>query len=271
MKALALRALVGYDEIEVAREELTSEATGGRAVAVLRSSQLPFGSGLVDRCVRAFGLACTTIDAVAGNVDRHGGRENEESIRAQIYGTKPFPSVCCIDSSTTQQLSTKFVLCTPLRNFNTILILSMILCVSSHAFVEPPIDSTRGTISGFVEDAISKEPLIGATISVKGIKAGAYTNKSGYFSISNVPVGQQTVVVSYVGYIRKEVQVTIPKGSGAKLRVALTSDTARGREVTVTAERDEDKRQISISRVNIPIEQLSQLRIGGEADVFRAL
>ncbi|MEY3387044.1 MAG: hypothetical protein RIR53_1855, partial [Bacteroidota bacterium] len=134
-----------------------------------------------------------------------------------------------------------------------------------------PADSTRGTISGFVEDAISKEPLIGAPISVKGIKAGAYTNKSGFFSISNVPVGQQTIVVSYVGYQKKQVRVTVASGAGVKVRVGLSSDTARGRELTVTAERDEDKRQISISRVNIPIEQLSQLRIGGEADVFRAL
>lgn len=132
-------------------------------------------------------------------------------------------------------------------------------------------DPTRGTISGFVEASVTKEPLIGATISVKGLKAGAYTNKSGYFSISNVPAGEQTVVVSYVGYLRKEISVNVPRGGGAKLRVALMPDTTRGRELTVTAERDEDKRQISISRVNIPIEQLSQLRIGGEADIFRAL
>jgi hypothetical protein len=134
-----------------------------------------------------------------------------------------------------------------------------------------PADSTRGTVSGFVEDAISKEPLIGATISVKGIKAGAYTNKSGFFSISSVPVGQQTVVVSYVGYQRKVSPVTIVAGTAVKLRIALSSDTSMAREITVRADRDEDKRQISISRVNIPIEQLSQLRIGGEADVFRAL
>ena len=142
--------------------------------------------------------------------------------------------------------------------------------VESLAVVRPA-DSSRGVVSGFVEDIISKEPLIGATISIKGIKAGAYTNKSGYFSISNLPAGLQTVVVSYIGYLKKEVSVSIPGGSGVKVRVALRADTVRGRELTVTANRDEDKREISISRVNIPIEQLSQLRIGGEADIFRAL
>ncbi|MFN6135870.1 MAG: TonB-dependent receptor, partial [Bacteroidota bacterium] len=153
------------------------------------------------------------------------------------------------------------------------LIFALTACVlmAGPASTDRRADPTRGTISGFVEASVTKEPLIGATISVMGLKAGAYTNKSGYFSISNVPAGEQTVVVSYVGYLRKEISVNVPRGGGAKLRVALMPDTTRGRELTVTAERDEDKRQISISRVNIPIEQLSQLRIGGEADIFRAL
>jgi len=152
----------------------------------------------------------------------------------------------------------------------TTICLSVLLSAALFA-AEPLSDSTRGTVSGFVEDAVSKEPLIGATVSIKGVRAGSYTNRDGFFSASNVPVGTQTVVVTYVGYTRKEIPVTIPRGSSVRLRIALRSDTSRGREVTVSAKRDEDKRQISISRVNIPIEQLSQLRIGGEADIFRAL
>lgn len=159
----------------------------------------------------------------------------------------------------------------------TITIISLFLSLitaSSRAYNRADskaIDKTVGSVSGFIEDAVTKEPLIGATITVKGLRFGAYTNKSGYFSISGVPAGEQTLVVTYVGYLRKEVPVTIASATASKVRIALTSDTSKAREVTVTADREEDKRQISISRVNIPIEQLSQLRIGGEADVFRAL
>ncbi len=143
--------------------------------------------------------------------------------------------------------------------------------LASYAGIKLAVDLASGTVSGFVEAAVTKEPLIGATVSVKGLKAGAYTNKSGYFSITNVPPGEQTIVVSYVGFLRKEILVTLLPDGDAKLRVVMMSDTSSGRELTVTAERDDDKRQISISRINIPIEQLSQLRIGGEADIFRAL
>lgn len=139
----------------------------------------------------------------------------------------------------------------------------------SLAAVEP--DPDKGAINGFIEDSTSKETLVGATVMVKGTKLGAYTNKSGYFSIANVPTGDQTIVISYIGYIRKELKVRIEAGSSVKMRVQMVQSKTTTKEVLVSAERTEDKRQISISQVNIPMEQLSQIRIGGEADIFRAL
>ena len=127
------------------------------------------------------------------------------------------------------------------------------------------------SVNGFVEDSVTKETLVGATAKLKGTKYGAYTNKSGYFSIGSIPPGTYTLTVSAVGYQARELSLTIVSGKPQKLRIALTPSVAKGDEVLVTADREEDKRQISISRVNIPMEQLSQLRIGGEADIFRAL
>ncbi|MBL0320972.1 MAG: TonB-dependent receptor [Ignavibacteria bacterium] len=139
----------------------------------------------------------------------------------------------------------------------------------SLAAVEP--DPDKGAVNGFIEDTTSKETLVGATVTVKGTKLGAYTNKSGYFSISNIPAGDQTIVISSIGYLRKEIKVRIEAGSSVKLRVQMVQSKTTTKEVLVSAERAEDKRQISISQVNIPMEQLSQIRIGGEADIFRAL
>jgi hypothetical protein len=168
----------------------------------------------------------------------------------------------------------KFVICTPVKHLYLAFAILFVIASTLHAGTESriePADKAKGTASGFVQDAVTKEPLIGATIAIKGTKLGAYSNKSGYFSISNVPPGEQTLLVTYVGYKRKEIQLNVVAGGASKLRIELSADTSKSREVTVTADRQEDKRQISISRVNIPIEQLSQLRIGGEADVFRAL
>jgi hypothetical protein len=128
-----------------------------------------------------------------------------------------------------------------------------------------------GVVSGFVEDSISKETIIGATVVVKGTTRGAYTNKSGYFSISGVPSGAQTLVVSGVGYRKTEVACSVAAGGSTKVRIAMAEAPSITGEVVVTATKEDERRQINISQVNIPIKQLSQLRIGGEADIFRAL
>ncbi|MEY2718706.1 MAG: hypothetical protein RLZZ273_72, partial [Bacteroidota bacterium] len=133
------------------------------------------------------------------------------------------------------------------------------------------LQSSTASVNGFVEDSITKETLVGATVKLKGTKFGAYTNKSGYFTIGSIPEGSYTLVVSAVGYQTRELPLTFQSGKPQKLRVQLQEAITKGDAVVVTAEREEDKRQISISRVNIPMEQLSQIRIGGEADVFRAL
>ena len=133
------------------------------------------------------------------------------------------------------------------------------------------LQTSTASVNGFVEDSITKETLVGATAKLKGTKLGAYTNKSGYFTLGAIPAGSYTLVVSAVGYQTREMQMTFQAGKPQKLRVQLLQAVTKGDAVVVTAEREEDKRQISISRVNIPMEQLSQIRIGGEADVFRAL
>jgi hypothetical protein len=135
--------------------------------------------------------------------------------------------------------------------------------------VEP--DQTTGSVSGFTEDSLTKETLVGATVSVKGTKLGSYTNKSGFFSISRIPPGAQTLVVTMIGYQRKEIPITVVAGASEKLKLEVSPSSIRTQEVSVTADRQDDKRTINVSRVNIPMAQIQQMRIGGEADIFRAI
>ncbi len=56
------------------------------------------------------------------------------------------------------------------------------------------------TIKGVVTDKDTREPLIGASVLIKGTSLGASTDIDGSFKIANVIVGRQTVVCTYVGY-----------------------------------------------------------------------
>ncbi len=57
-----------------------------------------------------------------------------------------------------------------------------------------------GTISGIVKDKETKRILAGAGISVQNSKLGAVSDRFGSFTIKNVPMGEQTIAVSYLGY-----------------------------------------------------------------------
>jgi hypothetical protein len=127
------------------------------------------------------------------------------------------------------------------------------------------------TLNGYVTDASNQETLIGAVIRIKGLKLGGVTNTSGFFSVGKIPPGKHTVIVSMIGYEKQEVAVDLAAGESRKITVTLKPAAANANNVIVRGERNDENRQIAISRVNIPVEQLNQIRIGGEADVFRSL
>src|SRR5262245_34534401 len=43
------------------------------------------------------------------------------------------------------------------------------------------------TLNGYVRDAETKETLVRVTVSIKNTTLGAYTNKSGFYVVKNIP------------------------------------------------------------------------------------
>ena len=87
------------------------------------------------------------------------------------------------------------------------------------------------SVSGVVIDAADHEPLIAATVSVKGQAGqGVLTDMDGKFTIKNIKAGA-ILVVSYVGYTTKEVAVA----DRAELTIELASAEKQLETVVVTA------------------------------------
>ena len=156
-----------------------------------------------------------------------------------------------------------------IRTFLTILFITSTF--SSSAFAIEPDPADMASISGYVVDAESKEPLIRVMVTVKDTKNGAYTNKQGFFTLRSIKPGKITLKISGIGYTTMLQEYTLSEGEQKKVNIRLKKGDVLTDQVKVEADREVEKREISISRVNIPMEQLTQLRIGGEADVFRAL
>ncbi len=83
------------------------------------------------------------------------------------------------------------------------------------------------TVKGTVVDN-NGDAIIGANVVVRGTTNGTVTDLDGNYAISNVPNGA-TLVVSYIGYLSKE----IPVGNQATINVTLVEDTQALDEVVV--------------------------------------
>ena len=77
----------------------------------------------------------------------------------------------------------------------------LLFCVFSFAA------SAQVTLRGEVTDASTKEPIVGATIAVKGTSLGTVTDLDGKFELS-VPTLPQTLVISNLSYSGVELVVS---------------------------------------------------------------
>ncbi len=80
----------------------------------------------------------------------------------------------------------------------------------------------RGTLVGHVSDRSGYLP--GATVQVKGTHLGAATDLNGAFHLSNVPTGEATLLVRYIGYQTTEIPVSVKPGLNEISSVKLSAE-----------------------------------------------
>lgn len=110
----------------------------------------------------------------------------------------------------------------------------LLLLVSATAFAQ------RGTVTGKITDADTGDPLLRASVVLEGAATGAFTDISGLYSFE-IPAGERTIIVSYLGYKTATSKVTVVAGQAVTLDVALETTAFQGEEVVVTASRRAEK------------------------------
>jgi TonB-linked SusC/RagA family outer membrane protein len=85
------------------------------------------------------------------------------------------------------------------------------------------------TVSGTVLSGEDGEPLVGASVSVKGKNLGTATNQDGKFVLANIPVTEKSLIVAYLGYETQEVAIA------NNLQIVLKPSQTTLDEVVVTA------------------------------------
>ena len=106
--------------------------------------------------------------------------------------------------------------------------------------VSNPVTAQSGIIEGqLIDGQADGIPLSYANVTVvkEGAPIGAVTDADGQFRLVNVPVGLQTVRLSFIGYETQEIEVTIVDDEVTDLgEVTLSAGNLLGVEVVVTAQ-----------------------------------
>ena len=123
-------------------------------------------------------------------------------------------------------------------------------------------------ISGKVVDA-KGTPISGANVRVKGSNSGTTTNEEGVFNLTVNDAAKSTLLVSFVGYDDKMINLT--SGSN-NLDVVLKEAGSTLNAIVVTANNSRrTQMEMPISVTSFSASKLANLRFNSNADILRAV
>ncbi len=127
------------------------------------------------------------------------------------------------------------------------------------------VQQDGGTVKGRIIDA-SGEPIIGATVMVKGTSSGTVTDIDGAFTISNVGKGQE-LMITYVGYQAKTIRI---EGQN-DLNIQLTEDVAMLNEVVAVGYGTQKKADLTGSVSSVSSKDIANKPVSSTAQALAGL
>lgn len=110
-------------------------------------------------------------------------------------------------------------------------------------------------VSGTITDDAG-EPLIGASILVKGTTSGTATDIDGNYTL-DLPAGADVLVISYTGFETQEVEV----GTRTRVDIVMASGAEFLNEVVVTGYSTELKREVTSAITSVKSEEIEGLPV----------
>lgn len=141
-----------------------------------------------------------------------------------------------------------------------------------HGQTTPAAPAPKGSVvlSGYLKDAATGEPLVGATVVAEALHIGVSADARGFYSLQ-LPAGIQHVTFTFVGYAPREADLTLTGNRTYSVRLA--SQGVQTGEVLVTGSRAGQNVQSTQTGVNYLSAKTIKLMptLLGEADVVRTL
>jgi TonB-dependent receptor len=111
-----------------------------------------------------------------------------------------------------------------------------------------PLNAQTGNFNGRIVDIQSGEYLPGANVMLEGTSYGGTTDREGIFWISNIPSGDYTLLVRYIGYADNRSDISIASGSTVTIDVQMSVSYVEMDDVVVEGVRQGQLKALSMQR-----------------------
>ena len=143
---------------------------------------------------------------------------------------------------------------------------TVILLISNYAFAQNSI------VKGFVFDKDTKEPLSFANIFLVGTKYGVIADIEGYYTISKIPEGKYTLMVSVLGYDSATFDIDLNKTKVITKTFYIGKADIQLNTINVNAKKQESINDIRTSVMTVTPMALKLIpSIGGEPEIAQYL
>ncbi|MDO9577652.1 MAG: TonB-dependent receptor [Candidatus Cloacimonadales bacterium] len=130
-----------------------------------------------------------------------------------------------------------------MKNVLVVAVLTILLMVPLTIFAQ------TGTIAGQVTIAKTGNPLANAAVYLGDSKTGTYALKNGQFTLKNVPVGKQTITVSFMGYAKQTQEVNVKADETTVVKFAMQMEAISIEGINVVSDRAQTDTPIAYTDV----------------------
>ena len=128
------------------------------------------------------------------------------------------------------------------------MVLALLIVAAPWAMAQQKSDAN---VLGHVVDGKTGEHIPFVNIAVKGTPMGTTTDETGHYFLSNMPVGEQTLVFSSVGYDKVEKKIKTVKNQNIEINITLMPSAQMLESVVISANRYETKQREAATMVNV--------------------
>ena len=148
-----------------------------------------------------------------------------------------------------------------------IFLLVFMMMTSLYAFAQDD-----NSIKGFVYEKSNGEPVMFANVFLKGTTLGSTTDINGYFSITRIPDGTYTIMVTSIGYDTITEVVSVKGSQILNKKYSIEEASIQLAAVSITADKIEARTETKTSVVNITPKTITKIpTVGGQADIAQYL